>query len=256
MLYLGQKSSLESLDGFLDSSDEIFLSLGILGCEAEQEVAVLLDLLLLEHLVVEEQLAEDDRGLVLDLQPLRLGENLLGDWAVDQALLHLDELEEDVNPLLLALVHIAVDHKPGDAAGQLLLGALRDGLVAGVLDPLSLVLAPVVILGISVTPGLLGLVLLLLGPVLLLGLGGSLGVDVLLRRVLDDVGGQLVAHVDGEDVAAGLAGGADHVLLDLENGLGVVALLAEDEPLDEAIQHVLHLGSVVATVDDVPEGEF
>ena len=43
-----------------------------------------------------------------------------------------------------------------------------------------------------------------------------LSFDLHLRRVLNDVGGELVAHVHGEDVAAGLAGRSDHVLLDLK----------------------------------------
>lgn len=61
-------------------------------------------------------------------------------------------------------------------------------------------------------------------------------------------------HVKGEDVAASLAGGADHVLLDLENGFRVVTLLAEDILLDESIKHVLEFASFMASIDDVPFG--
>ena len=75
----------------------------------DEELGVLGDLLLLEHLVVEEELAEDHRRLILDLQPLGLGEDLLAHGRVDQTLLDLDELEEDVDALLLRLVHVRVD---------------------------------------------------------------------------------------------------------------------------------------------------
>ena len=42
----------------------------------------------------------------------------------------------------------------------------------------------------------------------------------LLRWVLDDEGGELVTHVHGVDVAAGLAARADHVLLHLHKSDG------------------------------------
>ena len=60
---------------------------------------------------------------------------------------------------------------------------------------------------------------------------------------LDDVGGELVPHVDHEGVPAGGAGRLDGALLlqDLEVGLGVVALLAQHKLLDEGVQHVLQV---------------
>jgi len=61
-----------------------------------------------------------------------------------------------------------------------------------------------------------------------------------------------VAHVHGEDVAAGLAAGADHVFLHLDDSLRVLALGAEHKLLDEPVEHVLQLAGVVAPVDDVP----
>ena len=59
---------------------------------------------------------------------------------------------------------------------------------------------------------------------------------------LDDVGGELVPHVDHEGVPAGGAGRLDGALLlqDLEARLGVLALLAQHELLDEAVEHVLY----------------
>ena len=58
-------------------------------------------------------------------------------------------------------------------------------------------------------------------------------------------------HVHDVGVAAGATRGAHKVLLDLDHGLGVLAFLAEDELLDEAIQHVLELALVMAAIDDV-----
>ena len=68
---------------------------------------------------------------------------------------------------------------------------------------------------------------------------------------LDDEGCELVAHVHDVGVAAGAARGPDQVLLDLDDSLRVLALLAEDKLLDEAVQHVLELALVMATIDDV-----
>ena len=58
-------------------------------------------------------------------------------------------------------------------------------------------------------------------------------------------------HVHDVGVATGAAGGAHKVLLDLDDCLRVIALLAEDELLDEAVKHVLELPLVVTTIDDV-----
>ena len=78
-----------------------------------------------------------------------------------------------------------------------------------------------------------------------------LRVDLLLWGILDDEGGELVPHVQGEDVAAGLARGPDHVFLHLEHGLRVLALFTQHKLLDEPVQHVLHPPGVVAAVDNV-----
>ena len=89
-------------------------------------------------------------------------------------------------------------------------------------------------------------------PVLLLSLRAALRADILLWRVLHDEGGQLVAHVQSEDMTARLARSPDHVFLHFQDSFRIFALLAEDELLDEAIEYVLHLASVVTAVDDVP----
>ena len=58
-------------------------------------------------------------------------------------------------------------------------------------------------------------------------------------------------HVHDVGVATGAAGGANKVLLDLDDSLRVLAFLAEDELLDEAVEHVLELPLVVTAIDDV-----
>ena len=60
-----------------------------------------------------------------------------------------------------------------------------------------------------------------------------------------------MSHVHDVGVATGAAGGANKVLLDLDDGLRVLAFLAEDELLDEAVEHVLELPLVVTAIDDV-----
>ena len=62
-----------------------------------------------------------------------------------------------------------------------------------------------------------------------------------------------MTHVEGEAVAARLARSHDDLLLlvALQHRLWVVAVLAQDEFLDEAVQHVLEFGGLVGAVDDV-----
>ena len=73
-----------------------------------------------------------------------------------------------------------------------------------------------------------------------------------LGRMVDDVRGNLVeALVDGGVVAAGDALLADLVVGDGQIGLGVVALVAQDKLVDEAVQEFLQLLWVVATVDHI-----
>ena len=64
----GQEDRLVNLDRFLDSTKKILLCLLILMREPKHEVGILLDLLFLEHLVVEKELAQNDRRLVPNLE--------------------------------------------------------------------------------------------------------------------------------------------------------------------------------------------
>ena len=58
-------------------------------------------------------------------------------------------------------------------------------------------------------------------------------------------------HVHDVGVATGATGGANKVLLDFDDGLRVLAFLAEDELLYEAVKHVLEFPLVVTAIDDV-----
>jgi hypothetical protein len=60
-----------------------------------------------------------------------LAHSLLGDQTVHGALPALDELEEHVDPLLLGLLHVAVDDQAGDVVGELLPRPPDDPLGAG-----------------------------------------------------------------------------------------------------------------------------
>lgn len=88
----------------------------------------------------------------------------------------------------------------------------------------------------------------LLGPTL--GLLGGLVLLALGRGILDDKGGKLLARIGLGDGAASLAVEQDTSVLDVYDGLGVLAAPAEDELVDEAVEVVLQLGCLVGTVDD------
>lgn len=87
-----------------------------------------------------------------------------------------------------------------------------------------------------------------LGPAF--GLLGGLVLLALLRLVLQDEGAELEAEVDISALTTGLAVKEDAAILDVDLGLRVLALLAEDELGDEAVQVVLELGGLVSAVDD------
>jgi hypothetical protein len=82
------------------------------------------------------------------------------------------------------------------------------------------------------------------------GLLGRLVLLALLGLILQDEGSQLKAGVDVGDLAASLAVKRDVTILDVDIGFGVLALLAENELGDEAIEVVLQLASIVGAVDD------
>merc|ERR1719410_491541 len=62
------QNCLMNFDGLLQTSEEILLSLLIFMRESEDQITILLNLFLLEHLVIEQKLTEDNRRLVSDLE--------------------------------------------------------------------------------------------------------------------------------------------------------------------------------------------
>ena len=58
-------------------------------------------------------------------------------------------------------------------------------------------------------------------------------------------------HIHDVNMATRFARGSDHVLLHTENSFRVLTFLAENKLLDEPVELVLHLASVVAAVDNV-----
>ncbi|KUI56281.1 hypothetical protein VP1G_10837 [Cytospora mali] len=92
--------------------------------------------------------------------------------------------------------------------------------------------------GLAVLPGLAGS--LSLSLVLLALLGGS----------LQDETAQLVAQVDGGALTTGLAVEDDMAIVDVDDSLGILALVAENKLLDEDIKKVLELARLMSTVDD------
>lgn len=129
----------------------------------------------------------------------------------------------------------------------------------------DIVLIIVVVLAISLVGAVLGTVIsstaatVVLAAILeslLLGFASGLAFGLVLLAallgglVLDDVATQFVAKVDISTLAAGLAVENDGAVLDVDVGLRVLALSAENKLVDEAIEIVLELGCVVGTVDD------
>ncbi len=256
--HFGQQRLAMRFDRFLDPAQQVLLGLLILMGEPEHQPLVRLDLG--DDLASrEEDLTQHDRRLVGDLQPLGLGQDGLLVRHLQLVVLldlGLDEVVQDVDPVMLGLLEVVVHSQTLDPGGQLL-HALLDGGLVDVNRPFALVVvvAEVVLDGVVPVASVEGLVavggvvflLALALLVLPLSQGPPGGVQGLLGRVFQDEGGQLVAHVQGEAVAAGLAGGDDDLLLllTLQHGLRVVAVLAQDKLPDEAIEEVLELGGVM-----------
>ena len=62
-----------------------------------------------------------------------------------------------------------------------------------------------------------------------------------------------MAHIQLKMVTTGLATGCQVLafIVHLDDGLRIVTVLTQDELLDEAIQHVLQLGCIVRSIDNV-----
>ena len=166
------------LDGLLHSTNQILLGFLVLVSEPDDEVGVLLYLLLFYHHGIKQELAQDDWGLVSDLQTISFSEDFLCPGTLvdgDSVLLDDDKLVEDVDALLFRFLQIIVDDETTETSGQFL-HSLSDGLVRHILAPVSLVIIIVVSVFFPVIRILLPIfIFLLLFPVFLLRDGGALG---------------------------------------------------------------------------------
>jgi hypothetical protein len=88
----------------------------------------------------------------------------------------------------------------------------------------------------------------------LLGLAGSTALGLvllgLLGHVLEHETAELQAQIDLGALAAGLAVEHDATVLDLDVGLGVLALLAKHKLGDEPVEELLELVGLVGAVDN------
>ncbi|CAN8009683.1 unnamed protein product, partial [Ixodes pacificus] len=273
----GQEGRATAGTCLLDTPKEVALGALVAVGEAQKEKPVVRHLA--QHLVVEEQLAQHQGcGLQAHLEPLGLPDHLPGVQAAVPP--PLDEVVEDVHPLLLALLQVVVQHQALGPRGESLHATSLHhhlGVLAGVLRPVVVgVVPPVVVLVVGLV---LGLVAVLLGVRLPLALVPRLALALLAtrsrrggrrsrlptvlqstrqphlarRRVLEDEGVELVGPVEGAAVAARPALGGDEplALQHPEHRLGVVARGAQHVAADEAVQDVLQLGRLVGPVDDV-----
>ena len=109
------------------------------------------------------------------------------------------------------------------------------------------------ILGVVLASAIMS-ILIAVGIAILLSLASSLLVSlVLLVRlwlILKDETTELEAEVDIGSLTTSLAIKYNMAILDNHVGLGVLALLAENKLIDEAIKVILKLGCLVGTIDD------
>lgn len=110
------------------------------------------------------------------------------------------------------------------------------------------------VIGVAVARATMS-VTVLLGVAVLFGLGPTsfllrLVFLALLRLILQDEGAELEATIDSGTLAARFAIQQNVSILEVDVGLGVLALLAKDKFGDEAVKVVLELGSLMRTIDD------
>lgn len=151
--------------------------------------------------------------------------------------------------LLLSLWLVELLGLGVDATGELIVAsginlvvAIVVAIVGATFIGASTAVGLVAVVGIAVLLSLLpGSAFSLLSGLVLLALLGS---------VLQDERRKLLARIGLADCAASLAVEENAVVLDVDNGLGVLAAAAEDKLFDEAIKVVLQLGGFVCTVDN------
>ena len=233
-----------------------------------------------KNVVIEEGLAEnnDSLGLALNAELLGLDVDLNGVDVVNAVLL--SGLVENPGSKLvvdgaatgLAVLVVTKAELLLELVGGLSLAGLG-GLLAHVHSPVvildldlgsgrlnlfKLIVASVVAVGARTVVRAIftarGIAVGLFAAVLLLGaassLFGSLVLLAALALMLGDETAQLEADIDVGALTASLAVKQDARVQDDEVGFGVQALLAENKLLDEAIEELLQLASLVGTVDD------
>jgi hypothetical protein len=236
---------------------------------------------LLDDLVTEKGLGDDGQSAVLglDAELLSLEVKLDAVNLVDTTLLLSsvdDPLAENIVLARLGVL-FTLDNESALEVFRKILGTGLDGGLRGIDVPLDL-LSLLDVLGtlldllgeLVITAGLdlqLAVLLVLstvsratavnlLAPGLGLlasaafGLLGGLVLLALLGLVLHNESGELKARVDLRDLTASLAVECDVTVLDVDLRLRVLALLAENELGDEAIEVVLKLVGVVGAVDN------
>jgi hypothetical protein len=280
---LGNELRLVVTDEALDTAKESLLVL-LRGDHLLQHGSASVDLL--DNLVGEESLGDDGERavLVLNAKLLCLQEDLDVVKLVNTTLLCgsiENPLSEDIVARVALAVLVSLDDKGALEVVRELLGAGAHGLLRGIDVPLNLLGLLFDILGtlldlsgeLVVTASLdleVAILVAILGAVaratavggggLSLGLGflagttlgllGRLVLLALLGLVLQNEGRELQARVDLGDLTAGLAVKRDVAVLDVDFGLGVLALLTQNELGDEAVEVVLELARIVGAVDD------
>jgi len=250
-----------------------------------EERSTILDLL--NDLVIEDALGQDSNSLVLGLNAEFA--SLLVDLDVAD-LCHITGLRGGVdNPatqllvsggaVSLVIIAILENKRALQVIGQVL-GTSLDGLLGHVDCPIvvsslinldflglrvdttsQLIVTTSLDTNVTILVTVLGTIavaragfLVTVGGLLLLCFTASLLVLLVFLATLGVVthneGAQLKTRVDVRALTTGLAVESDLLILDVDIGLRVLALLAKNELGDEAIQVILELRSIVSAVDD------
>lgn len=237
-----------------------------------------LDLVLLDDVGIKQGLGKNLEGLVLpfDTKLLSLLVNLdVVDLAVVIGLLGNNPLSEDVVGAVFAFV-LSLENESFLEVVWQALGTCPDGFLGHINSPVILLEGGTVAVGrqllslsLDTTSKLvvrstinthvinLALRTAILGraPVVLLALltlAGRLGLLLFLGRILNDVARELMTEINIGALTASLAIPNDTtILVDDQVGFGVLALSAKNKLIDEAVEGILKLGSIMGSIDDV-----
>jgi hypothetical protein len=236
-------------DGLSKNGDSLVLGLDteFLGLEVDLDIVKLRDTTLgltlrkdpLAKLVVGVTLCVLVLGALDDESALEVGRQISG-TSLDGFLGHIDFPFD----LLLLLDLVKLLCLSVNAASELIItaGVESEITIIIVLVGAAVVAAVTILDSSAVALSLLsGFALGLLGGLVLLALG---------RELLQDEGRQLLARVRLGDGTASLAVHENALILDANNSFGILATSAEDELVDETVEVILQLRSLVGSVDD------